>query len=155
MYWWWDKYIEPYGLWYQFRGIADFLKDENLAHLSPGKGDITPNGASALVLSNPQRALVWIRSDSYTMPVIKTAFIQASLFDHVPQDWQFKPPTWRNLRLSLSGLKDGDYQAQLYAPQSAEWIGERRIQVQNGKITIAIPDLKSDLALKLVLASDK
>jgi hypothetical protein len=155
MYWWWDKYIEPYDLWYQFRGIADFLKDENLAHLSLCEGDITPNGASALVLSNPQRALVWIRSDSYNMPVIKTDFIQASLFDQVKRDWQFKPPTRHNLMLSLSGLKDGDYRAQWYSPQSAEGIDERRVQVHNGQITIAIPDLESDLALKLVFASDK
>jgi hypothetical protein len=155
MYWWWDKYIEPYDLWYQFRGIADFLKDENLAHLSLCEGDITPNGASALVLSNPQRALVWIRSDSYNMPVIKTDFIQASLFDQVKRDWQFKPPTRYNLMLSLSGLKDGDYRAQWYSPQSAEGIDERRVQVHNGQITIAIPDLESDLALKLVFASDK
>lgn len=89
------------------------------------------------------------------MPVIKTAFIQASLFDQVTQDWQFKPPTRHNLILSLSGLRDGDYRAQWYAAQSAEWIGERRVQVQNGKTTVVIPDLRSDLALRLVFASDK
>ncbi len=77
MYWWWDTYIDPRNLWGEYKGLADFLKDEDLAPLAPAKTQIAPEGATALALQGTDRALVWVRSDDYTIAAARQAYEKA------------------------------------------------------------------------------
>jgi len=149
MYWWWDEFIDPAGLWPQFKAIAGFLQGENLAQLTPGQGRITPDRASSLVLSNSRRALVWIRSRDYDIASIRIAYSAAMLFNLLGQEWNYKPQELSGLIFTLNGLKDGNYLARWYSPQNAGWLGDVPIQVTGGKFSLPLPTFDSDLALKI------
>ncbi|MCX6048059.1 MAG: DUF5060 domain-containing protein, partial [Chloroflexi bacterium] len=157
MYWWWDTLFDKNNLWTEFKGIADFMQGEDLAAMHPTTATITTKGAQALALQNPQRALVWIRSDGYGVDAAQAAYSKAvkqAIKTKVPlKNWHYEPPMVENLTVVLAGLKDGNYTAAWYSPAVLTWTNEIKVQVKNGKLTLAVPPLQSDLAVK-VLSND-
>jgi hypothetical protein len=150
MYWWWDQFIDPAGLWPQFNAIARFLKDEDLTRLKPGRGFINPDRATALTLSNRNRALIWIRNRNYNVAASRIAYSGALLFNRTGSDWEYQPEELTGLMLTIDGLQDGSYIAHWYSPQTATWLGETPIQVTSNTLKLPLPPLESDLALKIL-----
>jgi hypothetical protein len=150
MYWWWDSYIDPRNLWGEYKGLADFLKDEDLAPLAPAKAQITPEGATALALQGADRALAWVRSDDYTIAAARQAYEKARAAGQVPSDWQYTPPTVEGLTLTLNDLADGSYRVRWFSPGTSEWQDEQTVQVTGGTATLAVPPLAQDLAVKII-----
>jgi len=147
MYWWWDTYIEPAQLWYQYKGISSFLKDENLSNMIPSQVATVPGVASALILSNPEHALVWVRADTYTSHDAQLAFYQSA--DRGPE-WVYSPPVLENLVFTLTGLQDGRYSATWYSTRDGQQEGSPRdVSVVGGSATINVPGLQGDLAVKI------
>ncbi len=151
MYWWWDTYIDPRNLWGEYKGLADFLKDENLAPLAPAKALIAPEGATALALQGADRALVWVRSDDYTIAAARQAYEKARGGGQAPSDWQYAPPMVEDLTLTLSDLADGSYRVRWFSPSTAEWQDEQTIEVTGGTATLAVPPLAQDLAVQIIV----
>lgn len=159
LYWWWDTFVDPQNQWPQYQSLARFFAGEDLAATVVTTATVTTAtaeaiGAQALVLQSPARALLWLRSDAYTVPTVQAAYDKA-LRDALKSkrkltDWHYTPPVLTDLQLTLQGLTDGDYTIQWYAPQSGEWVAEAPIRVQAGIAQFTIPAFDTDLAAKVV-----
>ncbi|RPH61724.1 MAG: DUF5060 domain-containing protein [Chloroflexi bacterium] len=148
MYWWWDNYIDPADLWYQFKGISAFLKDENLAKMVPSQTATTPPGAQVMILSSPERALVWVRDDTYNMHDTQLAYYKDKARG---PNWKYSPPALENLSFTLNGLQDGRYRATWYSTLDGQPSGDPlEFTVHAGSATINVPPFQIDLALKMV-----
>jgi hypothetical protein len=151
MYWFWDIYVEPYRLWYHFRGLERFLEGEDLAgyqtfsplQITRAQGE--PGPAVGLGLRG-EKVLVWLRSDAYT--------VQASLDAQQrgkATPLAYIPPLVRGLTLTLEDMQ-GDYIVQWYDPHGGRWLEELTVTVQGGALSIPIPEFRRDLAAKIVRA---
>jgi hypothetical protein len=152
MYWWWDTLVDPQNLWPEYKSIAEFLKDENLATLAPTPGKIEPAGATALGLQGRDRALVWVRGDAYDVAPATSAYDAAGGANGAGAGWTYRPPTVSGLKLTLSGLADGVYSARWFSPETAAWQPEQRLEVKGGTATLEVPAFTQDLAVKVVAA---
>jgi len=154
MYWWWDTLIDPLDLWSEFKAIDTFMQGEDLSAMRVTTGTIAPAGAQALALQTDNRALVWIRSDSYGVDAIQLAYERAvknAIKTKTPlKEWRYAPPTIEKLTLTLADLADGAYTAHWYLPATATWEEEVLVQVKTGQVTLRVPTLQQDLALKIV-----
>lgn len=154
LYWWWDNFIDPQNQWPQYNALAQFLQGEDLATSAVMAATVTPGGAQALALQSPDRVLLWIRSDGYSVPAAQSAYDKA-VRDALKSkqkltDWRYTPPMLSDLTITLNGLTDGAYTAQWYAPQNAAWLATEAIVVNNATITLPVPAFDADLALKVV-----
>jgi hypothetical protein len=134
MYWWWDTYIDPLNLWSQYKELAIFLQDEDIAVFTPGQPKVSsPREAKALSLQNPVRALVWIKNVNYIAAQL------TSLLEKKVQGFS----------VTLTGLEDGLYRVQWYDPFTSRWLSESTAQVQGGSLALQAPDFNRDLAIKI------
>jgi hypothetical protein len=150
MHWWWDSFVDPQKQWGEYKGIAEFLKGQDLASLAPAKVQVEPAGATALSLQSKQRALVWVRSDAYVAAEGSKAYLAARQGGQAPADWKYQPPTIEGLQVTLTGLADGPYTARWFTPATAEWQADQQVQVQGGTVTLAVPPFGQDLAVQIV-----
>lgn len=154
MYWWWDNYIDPYNLWPHFKGLADFFADVDLTHLTPTTVTVSSAEATGVALQGEAQALVWVRSNHYTIGAVQTAYDQALRAALKAKrkftDWHYEPPVLTAITVTLTGLQEGDYLVRWYSPTEQTWGQEERVQVKNGTATLAIPQLQRDVAAKLV-----
>jgi hypothetical protein len=148
MHWWWDTYIDPRHRWGEYKGIATFMQGQDLSDLKPGKAGLSGPGAVALTLQGRERALAWVRSDAYEL-VAATSAYERVLRERKSAGWTYQPPTLDGLTLTIESLEDGDYQAAWFDPRSAAWQPAKPVRVQNGTLTIGVPSLTYDLALKI------
>ncbi|MEZ4661138.1 MAG: DUF5060 domain-containing protein [Caldilineaceae bacterium] len=154
MYWWWDTFVDPQNQWHQFGALARFFADEDIGALTPTTADILPQGAQALALQKADRALVWVRSDAYSVPAAQAiydkAIREAIKTKQKLTDWQYEPAELTGLSLSVQGLDDGDYLLRWYDPGTGEWGAEEELRIEGGTATVAIPTFRTDQALKIV-----
>jgi major membrane immunogen (membrane-anchored lipoprotein) len=110
------------------------LNGEDLAALSPGKANLSNNLlAQALTLQNNSRALVWVKNSRYEAAVTDAMLGQPL----------------HGLTLTLSGLKDGQYQMQWYDSSAGKWLDTVKVTAQNGKLNVGVPDFLRDIAARV------
>jgi hypothetical protein len=153
MHWWWDSFVDPQKQWGEYKGLAEFLKGQDLAPLAPAKVQVEPASATALSLQSKERALVWVRSDAYVAAEGTKAYLAARQGGQAPAGWKYQPPTIEGLKVTLTGLADGAYTAHWFTPATAEWQADQQVQVQAGTITLAVPRFAQDLAVQIVAAN--
>lgn len=163
MYWWWDNFIEPLNLWYHYRGVAAFFKDEDLRGMKPAEALVRNGGtgeppagdtatALAMALRSAERALVWVRASDYTFEGARRAYLAARQRGGAPADWQYDPPAQNGLSVEISGLEDGEYQVLWYSTLEGR-VGEpQAVTVTGGVLAVDLPELKTDLAFKVIPA---
>ena len=153
MYWWWDTFVDPQDQWHQYGALARFFAGEDLATLTPATAQVTGD-AQALTLQAEEQALLWLLSNSYTVPAAQTAYDKALLAAIKSKtkltNWTYEPPLLSGVTVTVTGLADGDYRAQWYAPATGEWLAEMTATVSAGTVTVVAPDFAADLAVKLV-----
>jgi hypothetical protein len=68
MLWWWDTYIEPMDLFYHYKGISSFFKDEApvIETMKPAKRE-RHDGIEVFSLKSDDRILYWIRDIDYSL----------------------------------------------------------------------------------------
>jgi hypothetical protein len=148
MYWWWDTLVDPQDLWSEYKGISTFLKDENLAALAPAKAQLSPAGASVLLLQSQDHALAWLRSDAYDVAPASKAYDKARQAGQA-NGWVYAPPPISGMQLTVTGFADGDYTARWFDPKTATWLDEQAVQVRGGTATLAVPTFAQDLAVQI------
>ncbi len=155
MYWWWDTYVEPLDLWRHFGGIARFLEGEDLATLAPAEVEVSGGDLYALALGSSDRALVWVQNPAYTADSIQDA-LEDALRDalrngtKLDPNWRYEPPMVEGQTLTMSGLGSGSYRVRWYDPQAGAWSEEATVDVMaGGRLTLTVPPIQRDLALKL------
>lgn len=154
MYWWWDTYVEPLDLWGHFGGISRFLQGEDLAALEPTEVELASGDLNALALQTGDRALVWVQNPTYTAESIQDGLedaLREALRSRtkLAPNWRYEPPLVQGQALSLSGLENGSYRVRWYDPQTRAWRGEAVAEALEGRLTVTVPPLTRDLALKV------
>ncbi|MEZ4709747.1 MAG: DUF5060 domain-containing protein [Caldilineaceae bacterium] len=154
MYWWWDTFVDVQDQWRQFGALARFFAEEDVGTFAPGTAEILPEGAQALVLQKADRALVWVRSDAYSVPAAQAmydkAIREAIKTKQKLTDWRYEPAELSGLSLSVPGLNDGDYLLRWYNPETGEWGAEEELQIAGSAATVTMPTFHTDLAFKIV-----
>lgn len=153
MSWWWDTFIDPQGLWKEYRPLAEFMRGERLAGFKPGLADAGPN-AYALVLRGSARNLAWVRHKEFDARAAQRAYGKALLAGTAGPDWTYEPAALSRQTLTIKGLRDGDYTAYWFSPQTGEWLSETPARVQGGAVDLAVPEFSRDLAVKLLGANE-
>lgn len=150
MYWWWDSYVEPLGLWRHFGSLSRFLEGENLAGLEPSR--VAQKSPELCVLSRQaaDRALVWVRQQGYTAQAAHDAYTEVLRSGTLPAaDWRYEAEPVRNTAFTLVGLSDGLYTLRPYDPQTGVYLAAEQVKVRGGRVSIPVPLLGRDLAFKL------
>ena len=156
MYWWWDSYIDPLGLWPVFGRLDRFLSGEDLAVLDPARGVLSSRNVPYLVRMNDQRALVWLHDRAYELGALQRTRAMMILQGEMPsEDWVYLPESVTGLTLGLSGLQDGAYKAYWYSPNLGVWQRMDEVDIMNGEVILILPDFQGDLALKMLPAGEK
>jgi hypothetical protein len=154
MYWWWDSYIDPLGLWGQFGSLTTFLQGQDLATLSPLEASqisLSSTAASVMVLGSDERLLAWVRSAGYNAFLAQTRRDNDVRYKKTPQaEWRYQLEPLRDLTLTLTGLRDGTYTAKWYDPSTGQWLGESTVIAQDGSLALVVPTFSEDLALVVV-----
>ncbi len=154
MYWWWDTFVDPQNQWPQYRGLADFLKGENLGNLMGQTASLNTLSVAALTLQSKTRALVWLRSSAYDANEASAAYTKALIQKKGGPDWQYTLPIRYKATLKVGGLSDGAYTAYWYAPQKNVWLSVVPVTVKSGSVILNAPTFDKDLAVKIVLAGE-
>lgn len=155
MYWWWDQFVDAKQLWGDYAGLAEFLQGEDLRLLAPSQAQVTgaegAGAAYALALLAPDRALVWVRNAAYHAAEVDNAILELVKAKQRidPETWVYLPPLLQGFTLTVDGLADGAYTAQVYDPQARVWLEPQRVDVTGGQAVLALPDFAADLAIKL------
>jgi hypothetical protein len=149
MYWWWDTYIAPNNLWFQFKGLADFIRGEDLTQYQPAASlqILDRQGEAAGVTGMELRGqvtLVWLRSKDYTVE----AAIASRKDD--PGATTYSASLKEGLFLKVLDLTPGSYSVYWYDPQTATWLGQETVRSETTALTIPMPAFKDDLAAKIV-----
>jgi len=147
--WNWNDLVEPYNLWPQYKALATFFTDENLAPMQAQTATVSAKTAVALTLQSPTRALVWVRSQQLDAIKAVLAYEKAVGTGPALTDWTFKPEALSGLSVSVSGLQDGVYTAHWFDPQTGHWLRQDPARSAAGTLSVAVPDFSGDLALKI------
>ncbi len=150
MAWWWDSYIDPNGLWSEYKPLADFIAGERLAELAPRKAGAGSPWVDAVALQGEARALVWVRNRAYDAQEASLARSKAVREQSAGPDWVYEPPERAGLTLTVAGLADGAYTAHWYDPQAGAWLESAEAASSGGTLAVPIPTFSRDLALKLL-----
>ncbi len=129
------------------------MQGEDLATLTPlgpGKIRLSDKSASLMALYNEEHLLAWLRHVDYQAQQVE-ALRDADIRQHKTPaaEWRLQLPPLANLTLTTSALQDGDYLAQWYDPTTATWLSASEVAVQGGVLTLPVPDIAADLALKV------
>jgi hypothetical protein len=87
LHWFWDTYLEAHRVWYHFHGLDRFLTGVDLTRYQPFSPlQITDQGgepgqAVGLGLRGAVDALIWVRSNAYTVQAGEAGWQQAG---HTP-----------------------------------------------------------------------
>ncbi len=158
MYWWWDSYIEPNKYWYHLKGLSDFLADQDVSTLGPmpllGVAQVMTTTVQASALGRDDRALVWLRSSSYSVEAAESQFQAATVFGNMKEaDWRFDLSPRKDISLTLNGLRAGTYQVAWYDTRTAELIASTALATNDGALVITAPTFDRDIAAKIVRIS--
>lgn len=154
MHWWWDSFVDAHDRWGEFKGISAFLAGEDLATMKAGAAEIEPADADALVLQGQGQLLVWIRSRGYDVGAAQDAYdaaiLEAIKSKTILTEWTYEPPTLSGLTLTLGeNLDAGSYRLRWFDPQNAAWLSEETVELDEGSLSLTVPDLAEDIALKI------
>lgn len=147
--WNWNDFVDPQGLWPQYKALATFLAGEDLAPLKAGKAGVSDKAAIALSLQNTTHALIWVRSQEFEIARAILGYEKAKGAGPALPDWTFTPSTLSGLAITVSGLTDGPYMARWFDPQTGQWLAQTSVTSAGGKLTLTVPDFSRDLALQI------
>ena len=131
--WWWDEYIRPRKLYHHYAALAAFLRGTPWLDPRLRVDDLSTNSARVLVVRGADWALLWAQNPSYTWENAATA-----------GDLEPIPP----FRTSLTGMTAGTYRAEWWDTLKGSVTRTLKVECA-GDLPIDVPELKTDLALKL------
>ncbi len=136
--WWWDTFIEPNNLYYHWRALANFAKDEDRRGKSYVPIRLRMPGApgrTLLVLGmmTKSEAMFWVVD-----PVLA----------QTPSLGQYTriPP---KLGFWFVGLEPGDYTAEFWDTYQGKVFTSQKLSTDKGRLKLELPEAQKDIACKL------
>jgi hypothetical protein len=146
LYWWWDSLVEPANLWPHVRGLANFLRNEDMAVYKPMTATASVPQAVALALAKNDGALLWLRNRAYNYDLVHSRYL-ISLSTGEQFKFDLKPLT--NVTVTLTGLHDGIYRVGWFDTLTGAKMREGQATSYAGKLVVVAPVFTSTLAAKL------
>lgn len=130
MNWWWDSYVHPYDLYYQFKGAGAYAKLMNLTG-----SDYTQLRTLAGVSTNNNTGLIGYRFDNR---------IYGYVYDKA---WKYNNETGelQNTTVSIP-FTNGTYTLTIYNALTGNQIKSSEINVTGGACSFTLPAFTSDIA---------
>lgn len=137
MTWWWDNYIDPNDQYYQFKALADFVAGidwalEAFVTARPDTSDTT--NLTAFALYGNTTALVWVKNTAEDYSTLTEAADPAFI---------------EGATLDLSGLPDGNWNAQWFDTFGYTNHAPVEGTVDNTVTALPVPGFSHDIALRL------
>ena len=130
MVWWWDSYVHPYDLYYQFRGAGAYAKMMDLRG-----NDYTQLRTLSGVNINNGVGLIGYRFNDR---------IYGYVYDKA---WKYNNQTSELANISVAiPFSDGNYSLYIYNAVTGDAIDTQRITVSGGKISFSLPAFTNDIA---------
>jgi hypothetical protein len=145
MYWWWDDYIDAGNLWPRYKGIADFLADEDLAALASITATTSPT-ATVMALTNGSRALLWLRNNAWNQ---YDASFKYDMSQSTGEPFVFEPATLDNTSITLEDVSDGVWQAEWIDTETGRRIAASQAEASGNTLKITAPPFATDISAKL------
>ena len=131
MQWWWDSYIHPGNLYYQYKGAAVYASKLNL----------TGDGYSLLSLNNQVSVS---NSDAGILGYSFSDRIYGYVYN---KDWYYSSSNLAEINTNITApLADGNYTLTLYNTLTGETLQQTNITASEGKVNITIPAFSEDIA---------
>ena len=140
MIWWWDSYVDPQNLYYHYKALSRFAKDERWTSSGFRKLDSSLNTdkLEAYGLQNDERALVWIKDKNY------------EITNDPKPGKTFFPPIIRE-KITINGLKKGEYAVEWWDTYKGSTITQKSLRYEEKEgLTIEIPVFSKDIACKIL-----
>jgi len=155
MYWWWDALVAPADLWPHYRGIARFLRDEDLARFAPLPVSVAPaEAAIALGLRAPDRALIWLRDRRYRMDEAAYQYgIQIATGQASEASFRFLLPALEDVWLEIQPLGEGIHRVTWFDTLSGDPLATVDASPADGRLLVRAPPFRNDLAAKVRLSA--
>jgi hypothetical protein len=151
MLWWWDTYIEPNDMYYQFSGVVAFYADEDLGarqwHATTADLSARPRSRIYGQQANDY-ALLWIVSNQYS-PESLVDLYEGNLIDRVENPLDITFPDVESVSMTVTGLDDGTYTVEFWDTIAGTVSQTIAVEVSGGTVTIAIPTFNRDWAIKI------
>ena len=130
MNWWWDSYVHPYDLYYQFKGAGAYAKLMDLTG-----SDYTLLRTLSGVNKSSGVGLLGYRFDNR---------IYGYVYD---VNWRYNNPTGEltNIQLSIP-FTNGSYTLTIYNATTGYEISSNEVTVTNGNVNVTLPTFTSDIA---------
>ncbi len=159
MMWWWDSYVDPLDMYYQYTGVSNFFADEDLAASTwqPTTAAFTGRVRARIYgLQSSDSALLWVVNRDYSQSGLQQAYNRA-LRDALRSGVKGSQPTAADLtfasidgaQIAVPGLAPGTYQVEFWDTTAGSVISETTIEAADGTAAIDLPSFSTDLALKI------
>jgi hypothetical protein len=164
MYWWWDNYLEAGDLWPRYRGLAAFVKGEDLRAFEPvtvtataaGLGRVNALGlARAGARGGWTHALLWVHNKAWSHDNALIRYIlDRSSGAASPQSFVFTPRSAEQVTLTLPAAYARNCNARQFDTETGLELDPipqllAHPGAANAQIMLNLGDLARDTALKL------
>ena len=158
MTWYWDVYVHPNHLERHLGAVAKFWRGEDvdrpLQRLDLGLSDA---GLIGCGVGNSERAYVWMKNRAHNLDqylAYRTALVKRRLQRTRGQDLPppaYPPQDVRDATVNIKGLHwTGRYRVEWWDPYRGEVLSRSVGRVQRGALTLQVPELMFDVAVKLI-----
>ncbi len=142
--WWWDKYIHPKKLYYQWAALSAFDKGEDRR-----RKDYKTSTARVLAESEG------LNSPVYAIGLLDNMEGAVWVFD--PKWTKFEPnhpepPFIKDALVRINGLVAGKYKVEFWDTWKGQIIETREVKSDADGIDVKLPSFKRDIAFKINLA---
>ena len=146
LYWWWDALVDPANLWLHYKGLAQFIRGEDVARMAPLPAQSSALFAAALALKKQDGALVWLRNTGYDQPSAQAKFL---ISQSTGERYTFAPKPVLDVAVTLDGLANGIYRVRWYDTLSGDMVSEEKVKTTQKRLVVKVAALPRDLAAKI------
>lgn len=137
--WWWDSYIEPNNLYYQYKALANFAESIDWSN----RWEVAKVNLIQKELADKVRILGLTNSDETII------WIQNKQSDCYANYQGIEPKSLEGISFNLLGMSDGQYKLQWWDTWEGKIINETEGISINGVLSVEMPNFKRDIAIKL------
>jgi hypothetical protein len=136
MLWWWDSYVDPQNLYWQFRNVAAFARGVpwTTAGFEPVGGESSDPHLRVLGLRGRKLVLLWLQNKQHTWWNV----VNGVKVPEIPEG-----------TARVAGVANGSWQAEWWDTWQGKAIRSETVTVVGNNLALTVKQLTRDVAVKL------